>query len=166
MHRLAKAERSWRPPPPILTADPPQGRITVKLIRSASLRSKHESHRHIRRRCLGRPKSPFTCRVLRSRLGLETDLNHTDDSWVQLRSPSGPTIAFQRAPDHVAPVWPSGTDHLQAHLDFYVDDLDEAEARALAIGAHKSELQPNPESFRVYLDPSGHPFCLCRGFAP
>ena len=99
-------------------------------------------------------------------LGWETDLNNTDDSWVQLRSPSGPTIAFQRAPDHVAPVWPSDTDHLQAHLDFYVDDLDEAEARALAIGARKSELQPNPESFRVYLDPSGHPFCLCRGFAP
>jgi len=32
----------------------------------------------------------------------------------------------------------------------------------LAAGATKAETQPG-ESFRVYLDPAGHPFCLVRG---
>jgi hypothetical protein len=80
---------------------------------------------------------------------------------VQLASTTGTTLAFQEAPDHVAPEWPSDTDHLQAHLDFHVDVLDTAEPKALAVGAVKAETQPDPELFRVYLDQAGHPFCLC-----
>ena len=49
----------------------------------------------------------------------------------------------------------------QTHLDVTVDDLDEAEAATLALGATKHEVQPG-ESFRVFLDPAGHPFCLCK----
>ena len=81
--------------------------------------------------------------------------------WVQLRSDVGATIAFQRAPDHQPPVWPSADRPQQAHLDFDVDDLDAGEEQVLAIGARKAEVQPG-ESFRVYLDPAGHPFCLVR----
>ncbi len=73
----------------------------------------------------------------------------------------GTTLAFQLSPDHFAPDWPSETDHLQAHFDFDVDDLDEAEPRVLQVGAQKTGFQPHPESFRVYLDPAGHPVCLC-----
>jgi catechol 2,3-dioxygenase-like lactoylglutathione lyase family enzyme len=82
--------------------------------------------------------------------------------WVELGNPDGgPTIACQRAPDHRPPVWP-GADHpQQLHLDFEVDDLDAGEAAALAIGARKAEFQPGT-TFRVFLDPAGHPFCLCR----
>jgi Glyoxalase-like domain len=29
-----------------------------------------------------------------------------------------------------------------------------------AIGASKASVQPSPESWRVLLDPAGHPFCV------
>ncbi|UAL71172.1 hypothetical protein K7396_00775 [Streptomyces angustmyceticus] len=51
----------------------------------------------------------------------------------------------------------------QAHLDFAVDDLDEAEALLLGLGAVKPEHQPGGDRWRVFLDPAGHPFCLTRG---
>ncbi len=81
------------------------------------------------------------------------------DTWTQLRSDGGATLAFQHAPEHVRPDWPDGTAQ-QAHLDFDVPDLDAAERQILAIGATKAETQPQPEDWRVYLDPAGHPFCL------
>ena len=83
-----------------------------------------------------------------------------DWDWVQLRAPSGATtMAFQLAPDHVPPVWPSADHPQQAHIDFDVPDLDEGERAVLALGARKAEFQPGT-TFRVYLDPAGHPFCL------
>jgi catechol 2,3-dioxygenase-like lactoylglutathione lyase family enzyme len=82
-----------------------------------------------------------------------------DGEWVELHSESGATIAFQRAPGHQPPVWP-GDDHpQQLHLDFDVMNLDVGEGQVLALGARKAEFQPG-ETFRVYLDPAGHPFCL------
>jgi catechol 2,3-dioxygenase-like lactoylglutathione lyase family enzyme len=82
-----------------------------------------------------------------------------DGDWVQLKSDSGATIAFQLAPDHVPPVWPSTDRPQQAHIDFDVDDLAAGEAAVLALGATKAETQPG-EGFTVFLDPAGHPFCL------
>lgn len=83
--------------------------------------------------------------------------------WVQLRAPGGgPTLAFQRAPDHRPPDWPDPEQPQQAHLDFDVPDLDTGEEQVLAVGARKHAVQPRPEAFRVYLDPAGHPFCLVR----
>jgi catechol 2,3-dioxygenase-like lactoylglutathione lyase family enzyme len=87
------------------------------------------------------------------------EVDDDDGDWVELKSDRGTTIAFQRAPDYQPPVWPSADRPQQAHLDFDVDDLDAGEAHALAIGARKAEVQPGT-SFRVYLDPAGHPFCL------
>lgn len=83
-----------------------------------------------------------------------------DGEWVKLRSEGGATLAFQLAPDHVPPIWPSADHPQQAHLDFDVDDLDAGEAAVIAIGARKAEVQPEPDAFRVFLDPAGHPFCL------
>lgn len=84
-----------------------------------------------------------------------------EDDWWQLDAlPGGAALAFQLAPDHVPPRWPDAEHPQQIHLDFDVPDLDEGEARVLAIGARKHEHQPG-ETFRVYLDPAGHPFCLC-----
>ena len=82
-----------------------------------------------------------------------------DTEWVQLRNESGPTLAFQLAPDHQPPVWPSADHPQQAHLDFAVKDLDEGESQVLALGARKAEVQPS-EEWRVFLDPAGHPFCF------
>jgi hypothetical protein len=47
------------------------------------------------------------------------------------------------------------------HLDVTVDDLDTAESAVLQLGARKADYQPGT-SFRVFLDPAGHPFCLCK----
>jgi len=84
-----------------------------------------------------------------------------DEDWYQLGRPDtgGATLAFQLAPDHRPPVWPSDDRPQQLHLDFVVDDLDEGERHVLAIGGRKAETQPG-EGFRVFLDPAGHPFCL------
>ncbi|MGI9028698.1 MAG: VOC family protein [Ilumatobacteraceae bacterium] len=84
------------------------------------------------------------------------------EDWVQLVSPQGATIAFQQAPGHQPPQWPSDDRPQQLHIDFDVDDLDAGEEAILAIGARKAEEQPGGDDFRVYLDPAGHPFCLVR----
>ncbi|GJM37856.1 MAG: hypothetical protein DHS20C19_12230 [Acidimicrobiales bacterium] len=86
-----------------------------------------------------------------------------DDSegdWFKLVAPGGATLAFQEVVDHQPPDWPSGPRGQQAHLDFAVADLDEAEPQVLAIGATKADVQPEPDRWRVYIDPAGHPFCF------
>jgi catechol 2,3-dioxygenase-like lactoylglutathione lyase family enzyme len=81
-----------------------------------------------------------------------------NESWATVNGPGG-RIDFQTAPGHVPPTWPDPTSSMQLHLDFYVDDLNAAEARVLAAGATKYEFQPNDHS-HVFADPAGHPFCL------
>jgi predicted enzyme related to lactoylglutathione lyase len=83
-----------------------------------------------------------------------------EDWWELEAPPGGPRVAIQLAPDHVPTTWPTGERPLQLHLDFDVDDLDAAERQVLELGARKAEHQPGT-SFRVFLDPAGHPFCLC-----
>ena len=36
-----------------------------------------------------------------------------------------------------------------------------AVSAVLAVGAVKASVQPSPDWWRVFLDPAGHPFCLC-----
>ena len=79
--------------------------------------------------------------------------------WIEIHGEGAVGVAFQLVEDHEAPVWPGSEHPQQAHLDFDVDDLDVMEARVLELGARKAEYQPDP-SFRVFLDPAGHPFCL------
>jgi len=99
-------------------------------------------------------------------LGQEID-DDGDDSWQSLRGDgSGVTLAFQRADNYVPPSWPDGSPQ-QLHLDLTVDDFVTAHRRALALGATALAPTSAPEahetnSFRVYADPAGHPFCLCR----
>ncbi|XKH55641.1 VOC family protein [Citricoccus nitrophenolicus] len=85
-----------------------------------------------------------------------------DDHWLDLRPADGSNcISFQRAQDYRAPDWPGQDNPQQMHLDVMVEDLDAGEKAVLELGATKTEHQPG-ESFRVFLDPAGHPFCLCR----
>lgn len=86
---------------------------------------------------------------------------HEGTSWIELNSPSGATIAFQEAPGNVPPTWPGDEHPQQLHLDFDVPQLDAGEEAVLALGARRAETQPGT-TFRVYLDPSGHPFCLVQ----
>jgi hypothetical protein len=69
-------------------------------------------------------------------------------------------LAFQHVDDYRAPEWPTQNVPQQYHLDFDVPALDEGERKVLALGATKAEFQPGT-TFRVFLDPAGHPFCLC-----
>ena len=82
-----------------------------------------------------------------------------NDAWATVNGPGG-RIEFQTAPGYTPPTWPDPTSSMQMHLDFYVDDLDAAEARVLAAGATKYYFQPNDDHCYVFADPAGHPFCL------
>jgi len=92
-------------------------------------------------------------------LGWEVDPD-SDDEWVVVQG-DRIRIAFQLAPDHVPPTWPSGPVPQQVHLDLYVDDYESTEPRVLAGGATLVDGSAEHPSWRVYTDPSGHPFCLC-----
>ena len=87
----------------------------------------------------------------------------TDDpSWAELVGPGDarPIVAFQRVENYTAPEWPGQNTPQQMHLDVRVDDLDVAEQAVLALGATRTGSYT--PTFRVYLDPAGHPFCLIR----
>lgn len=84
-----------------------------------------------------------------------------DDDWAEAHSPDGQWISFQQVESYAPPVWPGQEHPQQMHIDVSVADLDAAEAAVLAIGATKHEFQPGT-TFRVFLDPAGHPFCLCK----
>ena len=92
--------------------------------------------------------------------GGEVEVSTGSDDWVELQM-EGATIAFQQVDDFRPPEWPDGSPQ-QAHLDFDTPDLDEGEKAVLAIGARKTEFQPQPDHWRVFLDPVGHPFCLVK----
>jgi hypothetical protein len=77
---------------------------------------------------------------------------------------AGYNLAFQREELYERPVWPAseGKPQMQLHLDLQVDDLDQAVAHAIEVGAELPEFQPQ-ERVRVMLDPDGHPVCLYLG---
>ena len=86
-------------------------------------------------------------------------VEYDEPEWVTLRTGTGLRVCFQESPDFVPPTWPDPPGPQQMHLDLAVEDLDLAEERVLALGAVKAEYQPG-ETWRVYADPAGHPFCL------
>ncbi len=82
-----------------------------------------------------------------------------DEDWISIGDPAAlPTVDFQRVDRLVRPQWPDPDHPQQMHVDVLVEDLDAAEAEVLRLGA--TSLHSGTETFRVYTDPSGHPFCL------
>ena len=75
------------------------------------------------------------------------------------------SIYFQPVEGYQPPSWPGQVRGQQMHLDFSVDDLDVAVSRAEHLGATQVTEQPG-ETWRVMLDPAGHPFCLSKGSSP
>lgn len=89
-----------------------------------------------------------------------------DPEWVVLRLPEGPRLAFQLAPGYTPPQWPhADRNSQQFHLDFDAgstwEEVDAAQEKVLALGARLLHAG-DKEDWRVYADPAGHPFCLCR----
>lgn len=74
-----------------------------------------------------------------------------------------PGITFQKNEDYCPPVWPEKPDAQQqmAHIDFAVNDLEQAVQHAVDCGATVAGEQFS-DRWRVMLDPAGHPFCLCQ----
>lgn len=84
-----------------------------------------------------------------------------DQEWAEIRPDGGGTcISFQAVSDYRPPQWPGQQVPQQVHLDLMVRDLDVGEQAVLAAGGARAEHQPG-RTFRVFLDPAGHPFCLC-----
>lgn len=74
---------------------------------------------------------------------------------------AGYYLGFQAEQHYVPPVWPAepGQPLMMMHLDFEVEDLEQAVAHAESVGARLADFQPQ-DDVRVLLDPAGHPFCL------
>jgi len=90
------------------------------------------------------------------------DFPPADVTWLELLEEGVTKMGFQKIDDYKAPTWPEGDVPQQVHMDFHAVDLDETEAKLLAIGARKASHQVHPDRFRVYLDPIGHPFCVVQ----
>ena len=86
-------------------------------------------------------------------------VTHDDPEWVSLGGGGNQVkVAFQQAPSLRRAQWPSDEHPQQLHLDIEVTDVSHAETAVLALGARR--LPGEGDDFRVFEDPSGHPFCL------
>ena len=83
------------------------------------------------------------------------------NGWAVVTSPTGMVLAFQEVEEYQLPVWPweKGKQGQMLHLDFYVENLEEAVKYAVELGARLAEQQYFRTS-RTMFDPEGHPFCL------
>lgn len=93
-------------------------------------------------------------------LGWKVD-PESDETWATIGDGGGRELSFQGVEDFRAPDWPGQQLPQQMHLDVDVADLDRAEAAVLELGATKHDHQPGG-SYRVFLDPAGHPFCIVQ----
>jgi predicted enzyme related to lactoylglutathione lyase len=90
--------------------------------------------------------------------GMATKYEGDEAMWIGTEEGPMGNILFQGVADHRAPRWPNPAYPQQLHLDVEVDDVEVAEPLVLAIGA--TRLDGAGDNWRVYADPSGHPFCL------
>lgn len=71
----------------------------------------------------------------------------------------GLLVLFRELDGWARPIWPGSS--IQMHLEIYVDDLQESEARLLGLGASKPAAQnPADPDLVILIDPAGHPFCI------
>jgi catechol 2,3-dioxygenase-like lactoylglutathione lyase family enzyme len=112
-------------------------------------------------------KTVFDCPDPRTLAGFYADLlgmrvNEDDGGgdWVVIgRDVGWRELAFQRALPYLPPVWPEPGHPQQLHVDIRVEDVDAAERAVLALGGSRLH-DAHDQGFRVFADPSGHPFCL------
>ncbi|XUL86151.1 VOC family protein [Streptomyces galilaeus] len=91
--------------------------------------------------------------------GEQTDISLDQ---VEIRGADGTRLAFRRDAGAIPPSWPRAENNQQVHLDFLVEDLDEAERRIIGLGGRALETKdmPGPYQERVYADPAGHSFTI------
>ncbi|AKN74337.1 MULTISPECIES: VOC family protein [Streptomyces] len=93
---------------------------------------------------------------------LEGERTAASANLVEIRGADGVRLAFRRDINATPPSWPRPENSLQVHLDFLVDDLDEAERRVVGLGGRPVDTKDaaGPYEQRVYADPAGHSFTL------
>ncbi|MFF8404220.1 VOC family protein [Streptomyces sp. NPDC014846] len=93
---------------------------------------------------------------------LEGEQTHASANLVEIRGADGVRLAFRRDVNATPPSWPRPENSLQVHLDFLVEDLDEAERRVVGLGGRPIEARDaaGPYEERGYSDPAGHSFTL------
>ncbi|MEA4944783.1 MAG: VOC family protein [Propionicimonas sp.] len=87
-------------------------------------------------------------------------VTYDSDDAVMLSNGEGAALGFGRIENYQPPQWPD-PGAKQFHLDLDTADIPAAEARAVELGATVPEFQPG-QTWRVLLDPAGHPFCLAN----
>lgn len=86
------------------------------------------------------------------------EVAHVQDEYAMLTGPSS-ALGFGQVPDYEPPAWPNEHGSKQFHFDLACEDIEAAEARCVELGGTVPDDQPG-ETWRVVLDPAGHPFCL------
>lgn len=81
-----------------------------------------------------------------------------------VRSSNGVVFLFIEESDYIRPIWPeeNSKQQKQMHFDFQVDDVIKMVNKAKELGAVMANSQYGGDDFITMIDPSGHPFCLCR----
>jgi len=69
-------------------------------------------------------------------------------------------LSMLRVENYQPTTWPEDEVPKQMHLDLAVGELEQSEQLVVRLGAKKTTVQPQPDRWRVFLDPAGHPFCL------
>ncbi|MFI6932170.1 VOC family protein [Streptomyces sp. NPDC050287] len=93
---------------------------------------------------------------------LDAEQTHESANRVEIRGGDGLRLAFRRDVNATPPSWPRPENALQAHLDFVVEDLDEAERKVIGLGGRPLETKDaaGPYEERGFADPAGHSFTL------
>ncbi|MER7575328.1 VOC family protein [Streptomyces sp. NPDC126514] len=93
---------------------------------------------------------------------LEAEQTEANANRVEIKGADGTRLAFRRDVNATPPSWPRPENSLQTHLDFVVEDLDEAERRVIGLGGRPLETKDasGPFEERGYADPAGHSFTL------
>lgn len=86
------------------------------------------------------------------------DRIYLDENAAMLQGPEH-ALGFGRVADYAPPGWPNAQGSKQFHFDLAVEDIDVTAKRCRELGAVQPDEQPG-ETWRVLLDPAGHPFCL------
>jgi predicted enzyme related to lactoylglutathione lyase len=99
---------------------------------------------------------------------LQWEIHFYDEDYAVVGAPgihqgAYPGITFQKNSEYQPPVWPEKPEAQQqmAHIDFAVNDLEQAIQYAIHCGAAVAEDQFS-DDWRVMFDLAGHPFCLCQ----
>ena len=90
---------------------------------------------------------------------LDVSIVDENDAWWTIRLPDGRDLDFQLSITYRPPTSASAEVPQQFHLDLMVDDLPAAIAFAESLGARR--IEPLGGRSVGFVDPSGHPFCLC-----